>query len=404
MSFEPADFSREYADERSQSSTKKCLVGRLPRFWPIVIFFLANFSYNQPNLPTAALRLPPNSIVEKTMSSPISQSAPITRREALRRTVVFSATALVAGRSKVLHAAPAETTFAEPGMHLLALGDYGTKGDANQTAVANAMAKFAKSLDQPLEAVLALGDNFYRRITPDRFEKHFEQMYSKDGLDCPFYACAGNHDYGTAKYDEQEGKLQIQLDYAKDNPNSRWKFPSKWYTIELPSAEKPLVKVIVLDGNYWEGGLTPKEKIAQRRFLKAELEKKTDAPFTWLVNHFPLYTDCNQGTRCDDKTLIREWGKLLKNSNVSLCFGGHDHTLQHLRVKDYPCSFIVSGAGGAKLYTVNPETRGYSDGKHLGFNHIHVTRDSFNFQFLNADGECIHRFKRDLSGNTKVLT
>lgn len=337
------------------------------------------------------------------MSTPASTSSQITRREALRRTVVFSATALAAGQSSLLRAAPAKTKFADQGLNLLALGDYGTKGDENQTAVAQAMAKFAKSLDRPLDAVLAVGDNFYKKITPDRFENHFEKMYSKDGLDCPFYACAGNHDYGTAKYDEQEGKLQMQLDYAKENPNSRWKFPSKWYTIELPSAEKPLVRVIVLDGNYWEGALKPKEKIAQRRFFEAEMKRKTAAPWTWVVNHFPLFTDCNQGTRGDDKTLIREWGKLLRHSNVSLSFAGHDHTLQHLRVKDYPCSFIVSGAGGAKLYTVKPNARGYTDGKHLGFSHMHVTRDALNVQFLNADGECIHHFCRDLCGNVKVL-
>ena len=40
-----------------------------------------------------------------------------------------------------------------------------------------------------------------------------------------------------------------------------------------------------------EGALTPQEKIEQRRFMKAELEKKTDAPWTWVVNHFPVFSD-----------------------------------------------------------------------------------------------------------------
>jgi len=164
---------------------------------------------------------------------------PITRREAIRRTVVFSAGALVASQQGFAEPTPAKTGFDGQGIHLLAIGDYGTRGDGNQVAVANGMAKFAKSLGQPLTAVLALGDNFYKPITPDRFEKHFEQMYSKDGLNCPFYACAGNHDYGP-KYDPQDGKLQKELDYAKDNPSSRWKFPAKWYTFELPAEGKPL--------------------------------------------------------------------------------------------------------------------------------------------------------------------
>ena len=335
------------------------------------------------------------------MSLPAAFVAPISRREALRRTVLFSAAAL-AGRSASVFADAPATTFGEKGLHFLALGDYGTKGDPGQTSVANAMGTFAKSLDQPLEAVLALGDNFYREITPERFENHFEKLYSATDLNCPFYACAGNHDYGTAKYDEQDGKLQMQLDYAKNNPQSRWKFPSKWYTLELPNPEKPLVKIIVLDGNYWEGGLKPKEKLAQRRFLQAELKKKNNAPWLWVVNHFPLYSETSK--RGDNSALIRDWGKLLKDERISLIFAGHDHTMQHLTVDGYSASFIVNGAGGARLYDVRPAKRGFVDNKCLGFNHIHVTPEEVHVQFINADGQCLHQFKRDLAGKTRVVT
>jgi hypothetical protein len=325
----------------------------------------------------------------------------ITRREALRRTVVFAAGAAVAGRGASLPAAPAATGFSSGGMHLLALGDYGTKGNANQRAVADAMATFAKSLNSPLEAVLAMGDNFYKKITPNRFADHFEKMYSTDGLDCPFYACAGNHDYGTAKYDSQEGKLQLQLDYAKNNPHSRWKMPAKWYTVELPHAGKPLVKMIVLDGNYWEGALKPKEKLAQRRFLKSELEKPSQAPWLWVVNHFPIFSECKK--RGDNKPLIRDWGGLIQQHPVSLCMAGHDHTMQHLRVEGYSTNFLVSGAGGASLYDVVPSKRGFVDNKKLGFMHLHVTPEELQVQFVDAAGKCLHRFRRDLAGNVTIV-
>ena len=287
-------------------------------------------------------------------------------------------------------------------MHLLALGDYGTKGNANQLAVAKAMATFAKSLDVPLDAVLALGDNFYKRITPDRFDNHFEKLYSTDGLDCPFYACAGNHDYGTAKYDHQEGKLQLQLDYAKNNPQSRWKMPAKWYTVELPSVGAPLVKIIVLDGNYWEGALTPQEKLSQRRFLEAELAKPSRARWLWVVNHFPIFSEC--ADRGDNRRLIQDWGKLIQAHPVSLCLAGHDHTMQHLRAEGYSTSFLVSGAGGASLYDVRPSKRGFVDNHQLGFTHIHVLPEELRVQFIDAGGNCMHRFLRDLSGNVTVLT
>jgi hypothetical protein len=334
------------------------------------------------------------------MSRTRTDSAPITRREAIRRTVLFSAGTLLAGSPRFAAAKSAAAESTEGAMHLLALGDFGTRGNSSQVAVATGMAKFAKSLDQPLSAVLALGDNFYKPITPDRFENHFEKMYSKDGLDCPFYACAGNHDYGP-KYDPQVDKLQMQLDYAKNNPSSRWKFPAKWYTFELPLNGKPLVRAIVLDGNYWEGGLTPKEKISQRRFLKAELKKETDAPWTWVINHFPIFSDGK--VRGDNKSLIREWGPLLKEYPVSLCFAGHDHIMQHVHVDGYHASFIISGAGGATLYPIKNRNRGYVSNTHLGFNHISVTPEKIEVQFIDTAGKCLHHFRRDQAGKVKVI-
>lgn len=329
-----------------------------------------------------------------------SNDKTITRRDALRTAVVFSSSVWAAGRFGPVRAAAAETKFADKGLHLLAVGDYGTKGDPNQVAVAKQMGKFAGSLGAPLAAVLALGDNFYREITPQRFVDHFEKMYSDRDLNCPFYACVGNHDYGTAKYDFQEGKLQMQLDYAKNNPQSRWKLPAKWYTVELPSPEAPLVKIIVLDGSYWPGALTPKEKVAQERFLKAELEKKTSAPWTWVSTHYPMFSEASN--RGDNATLVKRWGKLMQDYPVSLFLAGHDHTLQHLQVEGYSPSFIVSGAGGARLYDVRPTERGFANNRCLGFNHIHVTPERLDVQFINADGEQIHAFARTPDGKVTV--
>lgn len=335
------------------------------------------------------------------MSEGQQNGAGITRREAIRKAVVFSTGAWAAGRYGPVRGEAPQTDFAEKGLHFLAMGDFGTKGDPNQTAVAKQMAKFAGELDNPLEAVLALGDNFYRKITPERFDLHFEKMYAQEQLDCPFYACVGNHDYGTATYDFQEGKLQMQLDYAANNPTSRWKLPAKWYAVELPSPEAPLVKIIVLDGSYWPGALTPKEKIAQKRFFKAELEKETKAPWTWVVSHYPMFSETS--VRGDDAVLIRQWGKLLQEHPVSLYLCGHDHTMQHLEVEGYKPSFIVSGAGGARLYDLHPPKRGFANNRDLGFNHIHVTPKHCEVQFINAEGEQIHAFRRNVAGEVQVL-
>jgi len=324
----------------------------------------------------------------------------ISRREAIKRTVVFSAGLLSAGWLNELQGQSPATKFSGEGIHLLALGDFGTRGK-NQVAVSRQMAEFSKKLDAPLTSVRALGHKCYKRITLDRFGKHFEDMYAMKHFNCPFYACLGNHDYGPA-YDSGQGrpKAQMQLDYTRNNPSSRWKMPARWYAVELPDAKNPLVKIIFLDGNMVEGALTPQEKIEQKRFLEAELKKGTRAPWCWMVSHFPLFSD---GSKSDNVRLIQTWGEHLKSKAISLYISGHDHNLQHLEVKGYNNSFIVSGAGGGSLYSIKHSERGFSE-KILGFNHFHVTPEAVDVQFIDVNGNRLHAFRRTLAGKVEITS
>ena len=162
------------------------------------------------------------------------------------------------------------------------------------------------------------------------------------------------------------------------------------------------MKIIVLDGSFWEGALTPQEKIEQRRFFKAELAKGTKAPWTWMVNHYPLFSETVD--RGDNKRLIEEWGPALKEHDISLAFAGHDHTLQHLQVEGYKPSFIVSGAGGARLYDCRVSERGFVNNQVFGFNHMHVTPELLTVQFIDAKGRQLHAFTRDRAGKVEVVT
>ncbi len=329
---------------------------------------------------------------------PKESSSLMTRRDALRKTILFSS-GLLAG-SYLSRAQPPASKFSSKGLNFLAMGDFGT-GNVHQRAVAHQMSVFAKKLDAPLDAVLALGDNFYKELKPDRFKNHFEDMYPKSDFDCPFYACLGNHDYGPL-YDSNQGaiKAQMQVDYAKNNPASRWKLPSKWYALELPNPEKPLVKIIILDGNFAAGAMTPQEKLDQKRFLDAEVEKKTKAPWLWMITHFPMFS---QTTKRGDNSKLELWlGNYLKSHPFDLYLSGHDHNLQHLRMPGYKNNFVVSGAGGASLYEVEQSNRGFTK-KILGFNHLHVSEEEMTVQFIDETGNCLHAFRRDRKGKTKIL-
>lgn len=324
----------------------------------------------------------------------------MTRRDALKKTVIFSSALLGGGWLNSAAAKEANTNFPKKGLHFLAMGDFGT-GNESQRKVASQMSAFAKKLNSPLTAVLALGDNFYKQLTPDRFGTHFEEMYSPGDFNCPFYAILGNHDYGP-KYDSGQGrpKAQMQLDYAKQNPTSRWKMPAKWYSVELPEGDKPLVKMTFLDGSFFEGAMTPQEKIEQRRFLQAEMKKETKAQWQWLISHYPIFTQTSK--RTDNAKLIEEWGPYLQSNRISLYLSGHDHNLQHLKAEGFKTNFVVSGAGGAALYDVTPGKRGFSQAI-LGFNHIHLTSEKMTVQFIDSDGHCLHAFQQNAAGKTKIL-
>ena len=328
-----------------------------------------------------------------------TESPSFSRRD-LIKTLVFSSAALGAGWPSVSKAADPKTDFGKQGVHFLAVGDFGS-GKEGQTQVARKMNEFAAGLGEPLTAVLALGDNFYNMLTPERFETGFEAMYSKEHLDVPFYACLGNHDYGP-EYDSKQGraKADMQLEYAKANPSSRWKMPAKWYSVEFPDADKPLVKVIYLDSNTFEGALTPQEKVAQKRWLEAELKKETKAKWTWVVSHYPVFSDTTK--RKDNKNLIKNWGPYFQANPISLYISGHDHNLQHLQVDGYHPSFLVSGGGGASLYGITGTGRGFSR-QILGFNHLHVNDERILVQLIDGEGNLMHAFERNLQGGIKIL-
>src|SRR5205085_1381011 len=129
----------------------------------------------------------------------------------------------------------APTTQAASQVDFLAMGDWGTNGPG-QRAVAGALADYVQKSNRPFAGMLLVGDNFYMKlpggVRDPMWQSAFEQMYDSARLNFPFFAALGNHDY-------QNGKDAIELEYAKVNPQSRWKLPGRWYRLDVPR-EHPL--------------------------------------------------------------------------------------------------------------------------------------------------------------------
>lgn len=326
----------------------------------------------------------------------------ITRREALKQTVFFSAV-LALGRSS--RRVFADELSADE-RHFLMIGDWGqplnTKTQSKaQEAVAAAMRGYIKALKITPDGLFLVGDNFYGAfkggVDSPRWKMGFSNLYPKSVFPGPCWAILGNHDY-----DEELGvKMEAQLAYAAKHPGTRWTMPAKWYRTEWP-AVNPLVTCLMLDSNYLNKNqsLTPEERGQQLVWLKGELEKPRTTPWLVCMGHHPLYSN---GPHGDTPALIAEWGPLFEKHGVDFYFCGHDHDLQHLQFDGLRTTFVVSGGGGARVTKLKKLDRGPFSQAVYGFSHLQVSADKFIVRHLNANREQVHAFTRTLDGKVEIV-
>lgn len=333
----------------------------------------------------------------------------LSRRGFLRQSFAFSALASLGSLPSVAAKSGHEPNVAAK--QLLILGDWGYEDFTAQSRVAGAMQRYVSGHGIKTDALLMLGDNWYGPLPGGaesaRWKTQFEEMYPKSVFDCPAYAILGNHDYQRMP----ESKVDAELEYAK-KAGTRWTLPSQWYRFEFP-AKKPLVTVIALDSNvpHPEGPqakganftLTAEQQAEQLAWLKAELEKPLRTPFLIVMGHHPIYSN---GPHGDHKVLLADWEPLLRKHKVHMYLAGHDHDMQHLEFDGHPTSFVLSGGGGADLYTLKIEEaqRGPYASKVYGFSRLEVTPEMLRLEHLDETGRVIHGFTKSPDGAVRILS
>jgi len=322
----------------------------------------------------------------------------ITRRDALRQTLFFSAALALGAKAGVARA----EEIAAGDRHFLMIGDWGWSEDRQpQRAVAEGMKAYVRGLNIQTEGTFLLGDNFYGAfpggVECPRWKTDFEDVYPADVFPGPCWAMLGNHDYD----DEPVTKLQAELGYQKAKPGTRWTMPAKWYRFSWP-AENPVIDALVLDSNYHNAAisLTMEERAQQMKWLRAELAKPRNAPWLIALGHHPLYSN---GAHGDMKSLIEEWGPLFQEHAVDFYFCGHDHDMQHLEFENVRTSFVLSGGGGAVVYPIINFWRGPFSQAIYGFTHLQVNREKFIVRHLDPERKQVHAFSKTTEGKVEVL-
>jgi hypothetical protein len=194
-------------------------------------------------------------------------------------------------------------------------------------------------LDEAPDFVLVTGDLVLRGTDEGGWQKFFEVA---GGLlaRIPYYPAAGNHDLGRAGEEERRMNEIFALPETRERPE--W---GHWYSFDVAG-----VHLVMLDSNAYEHE-------AQLEWLEADLAaaRKAGARAIFAAVHDGPYSRGSHG----GNPLARErYAPILSKHQVLLLFAGHDHIYQ--RGEAGGLRYIVSGGGGAPLYSIKCGTRGRS--------------------------------------------
>lgn len=138
----------------------------------------------------------------------------------------------------------------------------------------------------------------------------------------PFFPCLGNHERNSSNY--------FALFHLPNN--------ERYYSFDYGNAH---IVALEVDGyQSYSAGST------QYNWLASDLAS-TSQPWKFVFFHFPPYSSGSHGS---DLTAQRDLVPLFEQYGVQIVFNGHDHDYERSLVNGV--NYIVSGGGGAPLYSV----------------------------------------------------
>jgi tartrate-resistant acid phosphatase type 5 len=279
-------------------------------------------------------------------------------------------------------------------VNLIVFGDFGN-GKQSQKDTAKAMANYVGKLGTQFNAALTVGDNFYvklRDVDDWYFQGLFEDMYDAKRLNFPYYVTSGNHDY--EKVEPNQGnktRADLEHEYTLKHPDSRWKYPAKWYRVDFPQGSaEPLLTVLMLESS--KPRLSREDWEAEKKWIDEQLASST-APWKIACAHHPFFSNGSHG---DNGVLQVEWGPIFKKRGLDFYVAGHDHDLQHLQIDNWPISFVQAGGGGQPITDMRRDIRGPFSRKLYGFVHLQFQPDKAQVRYVASAGEkVVHHFDRE---------
>ncbi|HUQ03686.1 MAG TPA: metallophosphoesterase [Kofleriaceae bacterium] len=277
------------------------------------------------------------------------------------------------------------------------MGDQGT-GTAKQYAVAAAIRQVCAA--EGCDFVVLLGDNLYpdgADSTSDPvWQTAFEMPYA--GLDVPFHAILGNHDFGRSGTDWE--REDIQVDYSSVSP--RWHMPHPHYAM----LQGP-VAFLMLDTNRLMWDMV--DDGDQRLFWNDAYPAIANAPWRIAVGHHPYRSNGHHGNMGSygggDSLAPQNDGASMKAffdervcGHVDLYVAGHDHDMEWLNAPEHcgGTELVVSGAGGTTAPFERAETPVFwHEDVEAGFLYVVADATTLHGRFIGQSGATL--FERTLT-------
>ncbi|VFQ61916.1 unnamed protein product [Cuscuta campestris] len=276
----------------------------------------------------------------------------------------------------------------------LVVGDWGRKGDFNQSRVASQMGRIGGKLD--VDFVVSTGDNFYDNGLTGKedmaFKESFTDIYTAKSLQKQWYSVLGNHDY--------RGDAEAQLSPYLRKIDSRW-LCLRSFVVNAEVAEIFFVDTTPFVEEYFSSpehtydwrGVNPRQ--AYLAGLLKDLESalaKSTATWKIVVGHHAIRSVGHHG---DTNELIDHLLPLLRNYNVDIYMNGHDHCLEHIADDGSAIQFMTSGAGSkawrGDVKGLNKEGLAFFyDGQ--GFMSVQLMKNDLEIVFYDVFGHALHRW------------
>jgi len=250
------------------------------------------------------------------------------------------------GLSAIAALTPVSPLFSQStrrALNFLVVGDWGRGGLFRQRDVAQQMG--AEAARASSRFIATTGDNFYTFGVFDRFDPQwktsFENVYTHEALQIPWYATLGNHDY--------YGNPDAQIAYAKHN--SRWVMNERYYTIKGSDFGYGDIDLFFVDTQPFDFVWSKKKKSflwrnvrkgddeLQLVWLRSQLSAST-ARWKLVFGHHPIFSVGRHG---DTPGFSDNLLPLLAQHGVAAYIHGHDHCLQH--ISRGGIQHVCSGAG-----------------------------------------------------------